>query len=361
MIDSVGTIEKVKRLKFPTVKERIIETKQKLDQYNNGINQWDFPVVFSKEKVAYLDLYDKFKAARDEVRRHEVAVTRIHEQKVLDAGLAKGQWRGERNKLRNHFHSRQCPDAIAKNVADAWWASVSPPAKLQIALTIFAPECLIDSTSTLVSFSGSFVVKYDAARLECDSTPLQRAFAKTYLENHDTALSLQRECVAVMRAPPVRSSCIGLFDLKSQLDFGVGVGDGSQPLITYPAGLPAAFWSNKAEVVNLSYQANPFKMLPCFMQSIMGKVAMVVVNSDLVEKSGDIATYVAAADATELAKEATYLLDVGDTVWVPPRCGSRVSRPPAHDQGPPRRRRCKGVQAGPVAHLRARRVPNLCG
>ena len=106
--------------------------------------------------------------------------------------------------------------------------------------------------------------------------------------------------------------------MKSKLDFSVGGGDEAQPLITYPAGLPAAFWSNKSEVVNLSYQANPFKMLPCFMQAIIGKVAVVVVDSEFVEKSGDIATYVAQAEATELSKEPTYLLDAGDTVWVPP-------------------------------------------
>ena len=316
MIDSVGHEVKVQNLKLPDIRQRILDAKTKLDGFNAGVNSWQFPVVFTVQQRPYLELYDSFLAALTEVGRHKVAVQRTHDKVAKAAAAAKSAWRGERTKLKVHFVSKGVAEAIAKLCADGIWCSVFPPADLKITLPINSPKCEVTTDSTLEAFRSPFVVRYDASREDKACSPYELAFSKCFLENKGTAVGVMRECVAVMRAPPGLSSAMGVFDLSAAVALGVK-GEGGKELLSVTP-VPAACWTTKTEIMNLSYQSHPFKELPCFMQCMVGRCAMIVLSAVTVEKMGDVPTSIASAEASEISKEAFWLLNEGDCVWVPP-------------------------------------------
>ena len=316
MIDSIGDQVKIQRLKLGDVRARIIAARAACDVFNAGVPNWEFPVDFKKQREPFVKLYDEYADALDQVRRHEVAVKRTHESTLAAGTNAKAAWRGERNKLKGFFMSRGVAEPIAKLMADGMWCGVSPPENKKITLLVNSPTCAITASSSHAMLKEPFVVRFDEKRTDSESSPYELAFAKSFLENQQAALNVVRDCVAVMRVPPGLSSAIGVFDLHSAIDLGIADASGTK-LVSINAG-PAALWCNKTETMNLSYQANPFKELPVFLQVMVGRAAVVVLSAATVEKMGDVASAIDSAEASEISKEAFYLLEKGDTVWVPP-------------------------------------------
>ena len=141
MIASVGDIEKIKLLKLGTIKQNIIQTKEELDKWSEGIVGWSFPVDFTSKRGPYLARLDACSAACKEVSRHVKAVTATHNEKMSFAGKAKQSWRTERNKIRTYLLGRGVPACVAKFVADLWFSQVYPPESVGITLPIDSPTC----------------------------------------------------------------------------------------------------------------------------------------------------------------------------------------------------------------------------
>ena len=81
MIESVGDIAKIQKLKLPDLKQRVIDAKLECDNFIGGINDWEFPVAFSKQKAVYLQKISVFETALKDIARHTAGVSKTHEVK----------------------------------------------------------------------------------------------------------------------------------------------------------------------------------------------------------------------------------------------------------------------------------------
>jgi len=322
-IEAIGQDPVIVKLKLPSSMLKITQAKAALELFATSVSDWEFPPNWVEERSEYSKKMSHFQEACSDALRHKQAITNTMRDADQAGIKAKQFWRTQRTKIRKHMQEahRKIPKPVAKTFADFMYSTAAPPQPLGINLGYSSPMCEITASTDSAAFKTPWMIKYDADEEADTMGYYQKAFHNFFKKHEKQVCSKKYECMKIMVAPSsALSSTVAAIDVLADdaIDFNhPGMGTN---WFTFPKDLRMAIWTSFTECLNICDQGMPFARLPCFATLFTGQAVCIVLNGNTVMENPNLASWLSSSDSLDLSDQCSWLMNEGDTVWVPCGC-----------------------------------------
>ena len=307
-----GHTQMVKNLHLGSILDDLKEAKRLCQEYSDDLKNWTFPICFDEKRTEFLRRVDLQVSALNRFRRVEDSIKRIAETSKSGGQQAKAKWRSNRDKWRFWWQDTKNIDpAVAKHMADVVYCLAKPPGTVNITFEWDSPSCKCTPEAT--EGFGNMWAAFKLGR-GGDTWLEQRLFA-AFKKYEATALAKSQEVTKAMSAPNAKlrsaSGTIGFeCDLKQP--------GSERQFLTTARDVRQVIWCSWIDVFDGTIEGWPYRHLPLFLTMYAGRAIVIMVAAQEAEGLGEPDAWVKRLKSGGLDKCNAFLLEAGDSMWIPP-------------------------------------------
>ena len=323
-VDNFGHLPKIQALQLPAIRQKIVDSRQKLLDYCAGLDSLVFPLNFGADKAKYMTLVQRYEDGWDQCQRVKQSLLQTAHDQAASGAKQKQDWLNGRDKLRNSLSGKGVPPAMSKNMADTLFALVKNPAQVGIALDYQRLECSLNVDSSRADLLNPFLVRAlpsDAPQTDDGELYFEKLFAGFVKDNAAAVRSKVKECEAILKVPGSAMTCtFGSIPVATELalnpPYNERLGEEEQ-WFQHVRGLRHLIYTSYTEVCDISLGAWPWKHLACWCTQHIGRSVAVLVDMKTAATIHHTGKWLEALKTDDLSTFPTWFMEEGSTLWCP--------------------------------------------
>jgi hypothetical protein len=324
-LEALGEMPRIKSLGLPGIRNKLIAAEGSLKDYCSTLDTLEFPVDFAVERQRFLNLVAKFEEAWQLCQRVKNSLLQTAQDCAQTDMKLKQDWRNIRDKYRKYFVEKgTVPAAIAKNIADALFSKARLPASVGLKQEYQRPVCTLSETSGRKSLLEPFMLEPyvdDGSGNTCGALYFRKLFTDFHKDNAASVKAKNAECDAAMRLPTSTLQCIFGSIAPKPLELNppwAKGGDGHEEVwFQHVPDLRHLIYTYVADNCDATLEAWPWRHTALFLTQHIGRSVVVLLDAEQASKIQTTHDWLHKLKSDELAKNYTWLLEEGSTLWCP--------------------------------------------